>query len=98
KGTQLFVRYMDAEGATSQITRVDQAVGDIRWAPDSKSVAFSMFVPVELRWAIDMPPAPPGAHWTAAPKYETTLHYRQDRRGFTPSGFVHLYVVSAEGD
>ena len=25
KGTQIFVRWMDAEGATSQLTRVDQS-------------------------------------------------------------------------
>jgi dipeptidyl aminopeptidase/acylaminoacyl peptidase len=44
-----------------------------------------------------MPPAPAGAKWTAPPKYENTLHYRQDRVGFTKPGFIHLFVVSADG-
>src|SRR5687768_17423046 len=92
-GTQLFVRYMDAEGATSQIVRVNEPIGDIRWAPDGKSIGFSMFVPKANTWKIDMPTAPTGAKWTAAPKYVTDLHYRQDRRGFNRSGFVHLFVV-----
>jgi len=97
RGTQLFVRWMDAEGATSQITRVDQSIADIKWSPDGKSIGFSMVVPTERVWKIDMPAAPQGAHWTAAPKYENTLHYRQDRVGFTKPGFLHLFVVSADG-
>ena len=96
-GTQLFVRYMDAEGATSQVTRVHEPVSDIRWTPDGKSIAFSMFVPRPNTWRIDMPAAPAGARWTQAPKYITDLHYRADRRGFTRSGFTHLYVVPADG-
>jgi dipeptidyl aminopeptidase/acylaminoacyl peptidase len=96
-GTQLFVRYMDAEGATSQVTRVNESMGDLRWSPDGKSIAFSMFVPKSNTWTIDMPAAPTGAKWTAAPKYVTDLHYRQDRRGFNRSGFTHLFVVPADG-
>ena len=96
-GTQLFVRYMDAEGATSQITRVSEPIGDLRWSPDGKSIGFSMFVPKSNTWAIDMPAAPTGSKWTAAPKYITDLHYRQDRRGFNRSGFTHLFVVPADG-
>src|SRR5687767_493220 len=96
-GAQLFVRYMDAEGATSQVTRVNEPVGDIRWSPDGKSIGFSMFVPKTNTWKIDMPTAPTGAKWTAAPKYITDLHYRQDRRGFNRPGFTHLFVVPADG-
>ncbi|HMC55576.1 MAG TPA: S9 family peptidase, partial [Gemmatimonadaceae bacterium] len=80
-GTQLFVRYMDAEGATSQVTRVAEPIGDVRWSPDGKSIGFTMFAPKTSDWKIDMPAAPKGAKWTAAPKYITTLHYRMDRRG-----------------
>ncbi len=97
RGTQLFVRYMDAEGATSQVTRVLEPIGDIRWSPDGRSLAFSMFVPETQSWKIDMPPAPEGATWMAAPKHITTLHYRQDRRGFNRPGSLHLFVVPAEG-
>ena len=96
-GTQLFVRYMDAEGATSQVTRVNEPMADLRWSPDGKSIAFSMFVPKSNTWAIDMPAAPTGSKWTAAPKYVTDVHYRQDRRGFSRSGFTHLFVVPADG-
>lgn len=96
-GTQLYVRYMDAEGATSQVTRVSEPIGDIRWSPDGKSIGFSMFVPKPNTWKIDMPAAPKGAKWTPDPKYITTLHYRQDRRGFNRPGYTHLFVVPADG-
>ncbi|HJQ19909.1 MAG TPA: S9 family peptidase [Gemmatimonadaceae bacterium] len=96
-GTQLFVRYMDAEGATSQVTHVSEPIGDIRWSPDGRWIGFSMFVPKQNSWQIDMPVAPAGAKWTPAPKYITTLHYRQDRRGFNRPGYTHLFVVPADG-
>jgi dipeptidyl aminopeptidase/acylaminoacyl peptidase len=97
RGTQVWVRYMDAEGASSQITHTDQGPADVRWSPDGKSIGFSMFVPSPRTWKIDMPEAPKGSHWTAAPRYETSLHFKQDRVGFMESGNRHLFVVAADG-
>jgi dipeptidyl aminopeptidase/acylaminoacyl peptidase len=97
RGSQIFVRWMNAEGASSQVTHVDQPIGDLRWSPDGKSIGFSMFVPATRAWHIDMPAAPEGAKWTAAPRYVTNLHFRQDRRGFDKPGNLHLFVVSADG-
>jgi dipeptidyl aminopeptidase/acylaminoacyl peptidase len=97
RATQIFVRWMDAEGATSQITHVDEPVADLKWSPDGKAISFSMFVPREKTWRIDLPAAPQGAKWTPAPKYETDLHYRQDRRGFSRTGYLHLFLVAADG-
>ena len=96
KGTQVFVKYIDAEGAT-QITRVTETPSDLRWSPDAKSIGFAMFTPKTTPWKIDMPKAPEGAKWTKEPRVVDRLHFRQDRRGYTESGYVHLFVVSAEG-
>jgi dipeptidyl aminopeptidase/acylaminoacyl peptidase len=96
-GTQVFVRWMDAEGATSQITRVSETLGDVKWSPDGKSIGFSMFVPARSELKIDLPAAPRGAKWTEPPKYVDKLHYRFDRRGFLRPGFRHLFVVPADG-
>ena len=96
-GPQVFVRYMDASGATSQVTRVSEPVSDLRWSPDGKQIAFSTFVPASSPWKIDLPAAPTGATWTAAPKHVTALHYRQDRKGFDRPGSTHLFVVTADG-
>ncbi len=97
KGAQIFVRWMNAEGAISQVTRVDRAPGTIKWSPDGRWIGFTMFAPKPENWAIDMPAAPEGAKWTPAPRYVTSLHYRADRQGFTERGYNHLYVISADG-
>jgi dipeptidyl aminopeptidase/acylaminoacyl peptidase len=97
KGPQIFVRWMDAEGATSQVTQVDEAPADVNWSPDGKQLAFTMFVPKPAKWEIPMPKAPEGSKWTKAPAVIDRLHYRQDRKGYTEPGFVHLFVVPADG-
>src|ERR1041384_4703028 len=97
KGTQLFVRWMDAEGATPQITHVTGTPGNPAWTPDGKAIAFTMFVADETPWRISMPAAPEGAKWTPAPRIVDRLPYRQDRVGFTDQGFTHLFLVTAHG-
>jgi dipeptidyl aminopeptidase/acylaminoacyl peptidase len=66
RGAQIFVRWIDAEGAT-QVTHATDKVADARWSPDGKRIAFAMFVPEKDNWNIGMPAAPQGAHWTGAP-------------------------------
>ena len=97
KGTQLFVRWMDAEGATSQVTRVTESPTNLSWAPDGRSLAFTMLVKNEPSWRISMPAAPEGAKWTAAPRMVDRLHYRRDRTGFIEQGTTHIFLVPAEG-
>jgi dipeptidyl aminopeptidase/acylaminoacyl peptidase len=97
KGSQIFVRWMDAEGATSQITHVDESPSDIQWSPDGQSLAFVMTVPERDSWSIPMPPRPEGAKWTPNPKIVTRLNYRRDRVGFVDDGWRHIFVVPATG-
>jgi dipeptidyl aminopeptidase/acylaminoacyl peptidase len=96
-GNQIWVRYMDAEGATMQITRLERSPGNIRWSPDGRWIGFTMFVPKPSSWRIDMPSPPRGAEWTRAPRVIETLHYRAERQGFLEDGYVHLFVVPAVG-
>ncbi len=97
KGPEIFVRWVDAEGASSQITHLEESPQDVRWSPDGESVGFAMFVPKSDPWKIDMPSAPKEAKWTKAPRLVQSLHFRQDRRGFSDSGNIHLFVVPADG-
>lgn len=97
KGSQVFVRWMDQTGATTQVTRVEEAPADLRWSPDSKWIGFSMFVPHESTWNIDMPKPPEGAKWTKPPAVIDRLHYRHDGRGYSKFGYSHLFVVPADG-
>ena len=97
KGTQVFVRWMDAEGATSQVTHLTETPGNLRWSPDGKMLSFAMLVRHATPWNISMPAAPTGANWTAAPRIVDRLHFRQDRVGFMEDGYLHLFLVPAEG-
>ncbi len=94
---QVFVRWMDAEGAVSQITRLTETPSELAWSPDGKWLSFTMGVKFERPWAITMPAAPQGAKWTPAPRRVTELHYRQDRGGFMDLSYVQLFVVPSDG-
>ncbi len=96
RGSQLFVKYMDAEGS-SQITRVEKSISNVSWSPDGTQIAFTMLVPKKESWPIKMPARPTGAKWTEDPKIITNLVYRRDRVGFLEEGFTHIFVVPASG-
>ena len=44
-GQQIFVRWMDAEGAVTQVSHLTETPSAVEWAPDGKSLAFLMTVP-----------------------------------------------------
>ena len=95
---QIFVRWMDAEAATTQITRVDHSPGNLRWSPDGTQLAFTMTVESpESEWTVDLPDKPERAEWTEGPKVVERLWYRRDRRGYIDDGYTHVFLVPAEG-
>ncbi len=97
--SQIFVRWMDAEGAVSQVTRLTESPSNVRWSPDGRRLAFEMLVPDEpdASWNIPMPDRPDGANWTEASRVEDRLVYKSDRIGWLDRGRTHLFVVSSEG-
>ncbi|MBT8395488.1 MAG: S9 family peptidase [Gemmatimonadetes bacterium] len=97
RGSQVFVRWMDAEGATSQITRVDRGPGSLRWSPDGTQIAFTMAVEDAEPWTVSLPDRPRGAQWTEGPKIVDRLSYRRDRQGFVDTSHSHIFVVPADG-
>src|SRR5262245_52819313 len=96
-GTQIFVRWMDAEGATSQVTTLTDGPADIRWSPDGKSIGVSAMVPNTETWKIDLPEKPKDAKWTGDARILQALHFRHARRGYRAPGFRHLFIVPADG-
>ncbi len=97
EGSQIFVRWMDAEGAVTQITRVTESPSDLRWSPDGNQIAFTMNVSQRDTFRIQLPPKPEGAEWTGDPKVVTRLAYRRDRQGYVDDGYRHIFVVPATG-
>lgn len=96
--TQIFVRWMDAEGAVSQVTRDARPPRDLHWSPDSRLIAFTRVVPAPETWDLPSLPDPPeGAEWTKPPRIVRRMHFRQDRVGFLEEGYRHLFVVPAAG-
>ena len=93
---QIFIRWMNDEGAVSQVTRIDISPSSPEWSPGGEQIAFVAIVPTKDEWDIDLPSAPEGAEWTEPPRVLDRLHYRQDGVGFTEPGFMHLFVVPAE--
>ncbi|GMV05934.1 MAG: acyl-peptide hydrolase [Gemmatimonadota bacterium] len=97
QGSQIFVRWMDDEGAATQITRVENGPGAIAWSPDGRWISFSMNVDDPESWGIRLPGRPDGAKWIGDPRIVTRADYRQDRVGFNDDAWRHLFVVPAEG-
>jgi dipeptidyl aminopeptidase/acylaminoacyl peptidase len=97
RGSQIFVRWMDAEGASSQITRVEKAPSNLTWMPDGESLAFTMLVPKRDTWNIRMPARPEGARWTENPRIIESVVYRRDGIGFLEEGHRHIFTVPATG-
>ncbi len=97
KGTQLFVRWIGVNGPATQVTTLHESPADVKWSPDGKWIGFSMFVPKEPVWKIDMPKTPTGAKWTGSPRIVQQLHFKQDQRGFSETGNRHLFVVTSDG-
>jgi len=96
-GAQIWVRYMDAEGATTQITRLTESPSELEWSPDGKSIAFGMLVRQQDDWRIAMPAAPRGAKWTEPPRVVSKVKYRADRQGFLENGLRQIFTVPADG-
>lgn len=96
KKPQLFIRWMNSEGAVSQVTRVDVTPSSPKWSPDGTQIAFVAIVPAADNWNIDLPESPDNAEWTEPPRVVERLHYRQDYVGFRDPGYTHLFVVPAE--
>ncbi len=97
KQRQIHVRWMDAQGSISQITRGEYGPRGMAWSPDGKSIAFVARVPNKSDWTIKLPARPKGAKWADDPNVFDKLHYRQDRVGLYNQTNDHLFVVTAEG-
>ncbi len=97
-GSQVFVRWMDAEGAVSQITRLENGPSGAQWSPGGEWIAFTSRVPDRADFAgVELPRRPEGAQWVREPKVVERAGYKRDRAGYVDTGWTHVFVVPAEG-
>jgi dipeptidyl aminopeptidase/acylaminoacyl peptidase len=97
-GAQIFVRWMDAEGASTQITRLERSPSELLWSPDGKWIAFTSSVEDRTDFgSVSLPGRPSGAKWTGDPKVVERASYRRDRTGYIDTGWTHVFIVPAEG-
>jgi dipeptidyl aminopeptidase/acylaminoacyl peptidase len=98
RGSQLFVRWMDEEGSTTQITRLENGPSGAIWSPDGNWIAFTSRVNARADFAgVSLPRRPEGAKWTPEPKVVERASYKRDRQGYIDDGWTHVFVVPAEG-
>ena len=95
-GNQIHVFWLSDRSST-QITHTEQSPSGILWSPDGKSLSFTMQVPEQVGFKIELPKRPKGAKWAPDPTVITRLQYRRDGSGYAPSGFRHIFVVDATG-
>ncbi|WP_419941055.1 S9 family peptidase [Candidatus Palauibacter sp.] len=93
---QIHVRWMDT-GETSAITNVTEPPRSFAWSPDGTQIAFGKLVPKPAPMISGMPTPPEGAEWAEPAQVVERLVYRFDQLGDLPHGFVHVFVVPAEG-
>ncbi|MBA4185014.1 MAG: S9 family peptidase, partial [Acidobacteria bacterium] len=96
-GTQIFVKWLDAADAGTQVTRLERAPTNLQWSPDGKSIAFNMLVPAKANLKVNVPNKPEGAKWIEPPRVVDRLNYRSDASGYRPEGFMHIFVVGDTG-
>lgn len=96
-GAQIFFRYMDAEGAVTQVTRLESGPGNLTWSPDGKWIAFTSMVPEKSKWSTAIPGKPSGATWAEEPKVVDRLQYRSDWNEYVDEGHTQIFIVPASG-
>ena len=89
---------MDAEGAVTQITHLENGPSNIRWSPDGTMIAFTSRVDDKADFAgVKLPSRPQGAKWTGEPKVVERASYKRDRQGYIDTGWSLIFVVPADG-
>lgn len=96
EGSQIFCRWVES-GDTAKLTNLTVPPENLVWSPQSDRLAFSMLVRTDAEPFVKLPAKPEGAQWAEPARVITKLKYRSDGKGYLEDGFVHLFVLPADG-
>jgi acylaminoacyl-peptidase len=93
---QIYRMWLDT-GRTAKLTNLTSPPAGLALSPDGRWLAFTMHVPESPPQIVKMPAAPEGAKWADPAKVIDRLVYRFNGFGYLKPGYIHLFVVPAEG-
>jgi len=96
KTTQIHVLWLDTR-EVAQLTHLERTPSSLRWSPDEKMLAFTLFIPdTKTILPVKLPSRPKGAKWAKPAVIIDRLSWRRDGRGPIPKGYTHIFVIDAE--
>ncbi|NIM89810.1 MAG: prolyl oligopeptidase family serine peptidase [Candidatus Aminicenantes bacterium] len=94
--TQIHVLWLDTR-EVAQLTHLEREPRDLRWSPDGKMLAFTIFIPdTKKMLPVKLPDKPKGAKWAKPAVIIDRLSWRRDGRGPVPKGYSHIFVIDAQ--
>jgi len=80
----------------AQLTHVERAPNSLRFSPDGKYLACTMFVPDnDPILSVKLPEKPRGAEWAKPAVLVNRLSWARDGEGPIPTGFNHIFVIDS---
>ena len=93
---QLYLLWLDSN-AEAKLTNLKVSIGNIKWSPDGKYIAFNSFVEESTPPLVSLPSPPEGAKWAASPKCIKEMNYRFDGAGYLKEGHSQIFLLSSDG-
>lgn len=93
---QIWRLWLD-NGQMAKVTNLTSAPSGIAWSPDGKWISYSALSPEPPQKVPGMPSPPEGANWADPPRIINRLVYRFNGPGYLKPGYMHLFIVPAEG-
>lgn len=94
--SQIWRLWLD-NGQMAKVTNLTSAPSGIAWSPDGKWISYSALAPEPPQKVPGMPSPPEGAKWADPPRIIDRLVYRFNGPGYLKPGYMHLFIVPAEG-
>ena len=95
-GSEIYVHWVTS-GTLAKLTQLENSPSSISWAPDGKSIAFSMKVNAIAPVIAKMPEKPKDAKWAKPARITDRLKHEADGSGYIKPGFKHIFTIPSDG-